>query len=139
MGDGRAVLARRPDGSADAVLVDAFVGVRVPRHLVTLEALVDLARVARLAAVNVVDAKAMADASAIAAGLQAAFPHTIALGASSALAKAARWQCRRSSARMRRCRWSACAHERAADREPAALLEPGEMGAFVGGAPPWRD
>ena len=138
VGDGRAVLARRPDGSADAVLVDAFVGVRVPRHLVTLEALVDLARVARLAAVNVVDAKAMADASAIAAGLQAAFPHTIALGASSALAKRRGGNVvlvgAHAALPLERLRTSA-----AADREPAALLEPGEMGAFVGGAPPWRD
>ena len=35
VGDGRAVLAARPDGSADAVLIDAFVGAQVPRHLVT--------------------------------------------------------------------------------------------------------
>src|SRR4051794_17747438 len=34
-GDGRALLAARADGSADAVLIDAFVGARVPPHLVT--------------------------------------------------------------------------------------------------------
>src|SRR5215203_3670517 len=77
VGDGRAVLAGRPDGSADAVLVDAFVGARVPRHLVTAEALADLARVARVAAVNVVDTRAMA----------AAFPYVLALGAPGVLAK----------------------------------------------------
>ncbi|MCW2994977.1 MAG: methyltransferase protein, partial [Conexibacter sp.] len=33
--DGRAHLASRPDGSADALLIDAFVGARVPRHLAT--------------------------------------------------------------------------------------------------------
>ncbi len=87
VGDGRALLARRPDGSADAVLVDAFVGARVPRHLVTAEALADLARVARLAAVNVVDAKPLSDAAAIAAGLASAFGFTYALGASAVLAK----------------------------------------------------
>ncbi len=40
-----------------AVLVDAFVGARVPHHLVTAEALADLARVAGFAAVNVVDSR----------------------------------------------------------------------------------
>ncbi|HEY4096051.1 MAG TPA: fused MFS/spermidine synthase, partial [Baekduia sp.] len=39
--DGRAHLAGRPDGSADVVLIDAFVGARVPRHLATVEALAD--------------------------------------------------------------------------------------------------
>jgi spermidine synthase len=138
VGDGRAVLAKRPDRSADAVLVDAFVGARVPRHLVTAEALADLARVARLAAVNVVDARPMPGAAAIAAGLSAAFPHVIALGAAAVLAK------RRSGnlilvgaheqPPLRRLRASA-----AADRSPATLLEPGEIDAFVGGAPPWSD
>jgi spermidine synthase len=138
VGDGRALLARRPDGSADAVLVDAFVGARVPRHLVTAEALADLARVAGLAAVNVVDSRAMGDAAAIAAGLRDAFPYAFALGAASVLAK------RRSGnvvlvgahalPPFDRLRASA-----AADRDPGALLEPGELDAFIGGAPPWRD
>jgi spermidine synthase len=138
VGDGRAVLAGRPDGSADAVLVDAFVGARVPRHLATTEALADLARVARLAAVNVVDAPSMGDAAAIAAGLRGAFPHVIALGAAPVLGK------RRSGnvvlvgahalPPLDRLRASA-----AADRSPGTLLEPGEVDAFVGGAPPWRD
>jgi spermidine synthase len=138
LGDGRAVLAGRPDGSADAVLVDAFVGARVPRHLATAEALADLARVARLASVNVVDAPSMGDAAAIAAGLQGAFPHVIALGAAPVLGK------RRSGnvvlvgahalPPLDRLRASA-----AADRSPGTLLEPGEIDGFVGGAPPWRD
>ncbi len=136
VGDGRALLARRPDRSADAVLVDAFVGARVPRHLVTAEALADLARVAGLAAVNVVDSRAMADAAAIAAGLRSAFPHAIALGAAPVLAK------RRSGnvvligahelPPLDRLRASA-----AADREPGRLLE--QLDAFIGGTPPWRD
>jgi spermidine synthase len=136
VGDGRALLARRPDHSADAVLVDAFVGARVPRHLVTAEALAGLARVAGLAAVNVVDSRAMDDASAIAAGLRDAFPYAFALGSAQALAK------RRAGnvvlvgthkpPPLERLRASA-----AADREPGALLE--SLDAFVGGMPPWRD
>ncbi|HWT23451.1 MAG TPA: fused MFS/spermidine synthase, partial [Solirubrobacteraceae bacterium] len=45
VGDGRRVLARRLAGSADAILIDAFVGARVPRHLVTAEAFATYARV----------------------------------------------------------------------------------------------
>lgn len=138
VGDGRAVLARRAAGSADAVLVDAFVGARVPRHLVTAEALADLARVARLVAVNVVDSRPLHDASAIAAGLSEAFPHVLALGAPAVLAK------RRGGNAV-----LAGAHElpplerlralAAADRSPGAMLGPEEMPAFIGGAPAWRD
>jgi spermidine synthase len=138
VGDGRALLARRAAGSADAVLVDAFVGARVPRHLATAEALADLARVARLAAVNVVDSRPLHDASAIAAGLSEAFPYVLALGAPAVLAK------RRGGNAV-----LAGAHElppldrlrarAAADRSPAAVLGPEEMPAFIGGVPAWRD
>jgi spermidine synthase len=138
VGDGRAVLARRPDGSADAVLVDAFSGARVPRHLVTAEALADLARVARLAAVNVVDAKPLRDAAAIAAGLAAAFPHVLALGAAPVLAKRRGGNAVLAGAHdlppLERLRARA-----AGDRSPAAPLGPEEMRAFIGGVPPWRD
>jgi hypothetical protein len=139
VGDGRAVLAGRPDASADAVLVDAFVGARVPRHLVTLEALADLARVARMvAAVNVVDTRAVPDASAIAAGLAEAFPYVLALGAAPVLAKRRGGNVILAGAHeippLERLRARA-----AADRSPGALLEPDELAAFVGGAAPWRD
>src|SRR4051812_20310131 len=82
--DGRAFLASRRDGSADAILVDAFVGARVPRHLVTAEALADAARVLApggALAGNVVDAPPLNDARAIAAGLLDAFAVVAALGA----------------------------------------------------------
>src|SRR5215207_4310790 len=138
VGDGRALLARRPDGSADAVLVDAFVGARVPRHLVTAEALADAARVAGLAAVNVVDVKPLSDAAAIAAGLAAAFPYAYALGASAVLAK------RRGGNVVLAGSHDPLSLDRlraraAADRSPAAVVGPEEMPAFTGGVPPWRD
>ncbi len=138
VGDGRAVLAGRPDGSADAVLVDAFVGAAVPRHLITAEALADLARVAGVAAVNVVDTRAMAEAGAIAAGLAEAFPHVLALGAPGVLAKRRGGNVILVGAHapppLDRLRSRA-----AADRSPAALLEPEAIAAFTGGAPPLRD
>ena len=46
----------------------------MPRELVTLEALADFARVAGLVAVNVVDAKPLDEAAAIAAGLAGRVP-----------------------------------------------------------------
>ena len=138
VGDGRAVIAGRADGSADAVLVDAFVGVRVPRHLVTLEALTDAARVAQLVAVNVVDARPLGDAAAVAAGLRAAFPHVLALGAAPVLAKRRAGNVVLAGAHvlppLERLRARA-----AADPSPGAVLGPEDMDAFIGGSPPWRD
>ena len=138
VGDGRAVLAGRPDGSADAVLVDAFVGAQVPRRLVTAEALADLARVAGLVAVNVVDTRPFGGAAAIAAGLRGAFAHVIALGAAPVLAKRRGGNLVLAGARvapdLERLRARA-----AADRSPAALLGPDGIDAFIGGALPWRD
>jgi hypothetical protein len=81
--DGRAALDARSDNSADAIVIDAFVGARVPRQLVTLEALATSARIAPLTIVNVVDSAGWRDARAIAAGLGDAYPHIGALGAGS--------------------------------------------------------
>jgi len=80
LGDGRAALTRCPDASADAIVIDAFIGARVPRHLVTREALADCARVAPLTIVNVVDTAGWQDARAVAAGLAAAYGNVAALG-----------------------------------------------------------
>jgi hypothetical protein len=60
--------------AAELPVIDAFVGARVPRHLVTAEALADAARVAPAVAVNVVDAPPLADARAVAAGLRPQAP-----------------------------------------------------------------
>ena len=138
VGDGRETLAGRSDGSADAVLVDAFEGALVPRHLVTAEALADLARVAGMAAVNVVDDRAMGDAAAIAAGLAAAFPHVLALGPAPALAR------RRSGNVIVVGSHAPLPLDRlratlAADRSPASVLDPEETARFAGGVPPWFD
>jgi hypothetical protein len=79
VGDGRAALAIRDDSSADAVMIDAFIGARVPRHLVTVDALEVCAAVAPLTLVNVVDTAGWRDARAIAAGLGEVYPHLGAL------------------------------------------------------------
>ena len=79
--DGRAFIASQPDGSWDAIVIDAFIAASVPRHLVTVEALIDLARVAPLVLVNVVDDRGARDVRAIAAGASEAFAYVWALGA----------------------------------------------------------
>jgi spermidine synthase len=140
-GDGRAFLATRRDGSANAILVDAFVGARVPRHLVTAEALADGARVLARGgalAVNVVDAPPLNDTRAIAAGLLETFAVVAGLGAGPVL------RSRRAGnvvlvasngpLPLERLRTRA-----SADPSPAALLAPGEVIGFAGGTPPWRD
>lgn len=81
--DGRAALDVRAEHSADAIVIDAFVGARVPRHLVTREALSTCASIAPLTVVNVVDTAGWRDARAIAAGLGDAYPHISALGSGS--------------------------------------------------------
>lgn len=141
-GDGRAFLAAQPDGSADAIVVDAFVGARVPRHLATAEALVDAARVltpAGALAVNVVDAPPMADVRAIAAGLREVLPVVVALGGGPVL----------RAKRAGNVVLVAAAHEvlalerlrarAAADPSPAGLMAPDELAAFAAGTAPWRD
>jgi spermidine synthase len=140
-GDGRAFLATRRDGSADAILVDAFVGARVPRHLVTAEALADAARVLApggAIAVNVVDAPPMADTRAIAAGLLDAFAVVAGLGAGPVLRGRRAGNVVLIAAHgplpLERLRTRA-----AADPSPAELLAPGDALAFTGGIPAWRD
>src|SRR4051812_28035398 len=140
-GDGRAFLATRRAGSADAILVDAFVGARVPRHLVTGEALADAARVlapAGAIAVNVVDAPPLADTRAIAAGLLEAFAVVAGLGAGPVLrgrrAGNVVLVAAHGSLPLERLRTRA-----AADPSPAELLAPAGALAFTGGTPPWRD
>jgi hypothetical protein len=78
--EGREWLATQPDESHDAVVIDAFLGARIPRRLVTAEAMREVARVAPLGLVNVVDDRARRTIDRVAAGLRAAFPQVFTLG-----------------------------------------------------------
>jgi predicted O-methyltransferase YrrM len=140
-GDGRAFLAGRADGSADAILVDAFVGARVPRHLATVEALSDAARVLApggALAINVVDVPPLEDVRAIAAGLRDAFATVAAIGGGPVLrgrrAGNVVLLAGRGPLPLERLRTRA-----AADPSPAAVLEPADVGTLCRGAAPWRD
>jgi spermidine synthase len=78
--EGRTHVALQADRSWDAVVIDAFIGAAVPRHLITAEALRDVARVAPLALVNVVDDRSQREVRTVAAGLRAAYPRVWTVG-----------------------------------------------------------
>lgn len=131
VGDGRSAIETRAEDSADAIVVDAFIGARVPRHLVTSEALASCARVARLTVVNIVDAAGWRDARAIAAALGGAYPHVAALGPGSSR-RGGNIVLFGATEMLRREYLESAA---AADPSPARLLTAAELG----GAAPWRD
>jgi hypothetical protein len=78
--DGRAHIAAQPDASWDAIVIDAFVGARVPAHLVSGDALIDASRVAPLTLINVVDNRAAQNVKAAAAAMAIAYPTVWTLG-----------------------------------------------------------
>jgi hypothetical protein len=129
--DGRAFVASQRDRSWDAVVIDAFVGATVPRRLVTVEALTDVARVAPLALVNVVDDRAAHEVRAIAAGLAAVYRHVWALGG-----RAGNTVVVASARALDLARIAAHA---AADPSPARLTLPAEMARLSAGTPVIRD
>jgi len=76
--DGRAVLERRADASADLVVLDAFHGTTVPQHLTTVECVAHAARALRPGgafAANVIDMPPLPVARAVCAAACAVFAH----------------------------------------------------------------
>jgi spermidine synthase len=140
--DGRAWVAGRDDASIDALLIDAFVGARVPPHLVTVEALGDYARAVApggVLAINVVDSPPMDDVRAIAAGLREAFAVVAALAAGPVL------RARRQGNVVLVAGHGPLPLERlrvrgAADgRSPAQLAGPADVELLCRGSAPWQD
>jgi spermidine synthase len=139
--DGRTHLAGRDDASADVLLIDAFIGARVPRHLATSAALADAARVVApggALAINVVDAPPMNDVRAIAAGLREHFATVAALGAGPVL------RARRQGNVVLVAGHGPLPLERlrvrgAADASPAALAGTEEVEQLCRSTPPWQD
>lgn len=134
VGDGRERVAARADGSADAIVLDAFVGARVPLHLVTAEALADAARVAPLTLVNIVDTRNLQDTRTIASALATAYPVVAALGSRGLRGGNVVLIGARELPSPARVRAAA-----AADRSPARLLDPGEVARLISGTLPPRD
>lgn len=129
--DGRAFVGRQADSSWDAVVVDAFVGAAVPPRLITAEALRDLARVAPLALVNVVDNRAASIVRRVAAGLAAVYPTVWGLGARGGNAVVVGMRNRLDLDRI--------AAQAVADPSPARLIGPASMTRLIGETPGLRD
>ena len=129
--EGRAFVAGQPDTSWDAVVIDAFVGAAVPRRLITIQAFADVARVAPLALVNVVDNRAARDVRAVAAGLAVVYPRVWSVGGrvgnTVVAGGVAPLPLRLIAARA------------AADPSPARLTQPRAMAQQLAGTPPLDD
>jgi hypothetical protein len=129
--EGRAFVATQADGAWDAVVIDAFVGATVPARLVTLEALADIARIAPLVLVNLVDDRSARGVLSLAATLAALHPHVWTLGGrvgnTVVVASARRLDLRRVATRV------------AADPSPARLDGADSIQPRIAGTLPWRD
>lgn len=129
--EGRAFVASQPPGSWDAVVIDAFVGAIVPRRLVTVQALAEVACVASLVLVNVVDDRAARDVRAVAAACQSAYETVWALGGRAGNTVVAGARVRLDLDRI--------AARAAADRSPARISPPGELARLMSGTVAPRD
>ncbi len=129
--DGRGFLTRQRDASWDAVVIDAFLGARVPRRLVTAQALGDVARVAPLALINVVDDRAQREVHVVAAGLADAYADVWALGdrVGNVILVGAATPLRREP----------IAAAAAADPTPARVTDPDALAVLIAGTPALRD
>jgi hypothetical protein len=78
--DGRAFIAAQAERSWDAIVIDAFLGARVPEQLTGQEALDAAARAAPLTLVNVVDNRTGGEIQRVASAMASAYPSTWTLG-----------------------------------------------------------
>ena len=131
--EGRAHIAVQPDRSWDAIVIDAFVGVRVPLRLVTVEAMIEAARVAPLTLVNVVDNRSARDTRAVASAVALAYPRVWTLGQRTGNAIVA------GCATAHAPDLARIAARVAADPSPARLTPPGQVAQMIASTPPLRD
>ena len=129
--EGRAFVAGQGDRTWDAIAIDAFVAATVPRELITVQALADMARVAPLTLINVIDNRAAHDVHTIAAGLAASYPRVSTLGARAGNTIVVGTEQGLDLDRI--------AARAAADPSPARLLAPRELAHSLAGAVPLRD
>ncbi len=129
--EGRAFVGTQPDASWDAVVIDAFAGATVPRRLISRQALSEVARVAPLALVNVIDNRTRTEVRAVAAGLRSAYRCVWALGGrvgnTVVVGGVSATNLDRISA------------QAAADPSPARLIAPGAMARLAAAASPLDD
>jgi protein-L-isoaspartate O-methyltransferase len=131
--DGRAHIAAQPDRSWDAIVIDAFVGARVPPRLITVEAMTDAARVAPLTLVNVVDNRSARDVRAVASALAIAYRTVWTLGQRAGNAVVA------GCAAGHGVDLALVAARAAADPSPARVTRPGQVAQMIASTAPLRD
>jgi spermidine synthase len=86
--DGRRGIAALRDGYADLVIIDAFVGARVPAELTTAEFLADVRRALSdhgVIIINLTDRGPLCYVRRVLAGVRLAFPHVLLCAESSTL------------------------------------------------------
>jgi len=130
--EGRAHVRAQPDASWDAIVIDAFVGARVPTHLVTAEALRDAARVAPLTLINVVDNRSAQDVRAVAAAAALAYPSVWSVG--QRVGNTIVGGSTGGGPNL-----SALATRAAVDPSPARVTPPGQMARIIASTTPPRD
>ncbi|HSS37984.1 MAG TPA: fused MFS/spermidine synthase [Polyangia bacterium] len=131
--EGRAHIAAQPDRSWDAIVIDAFVGARVPQRLVTVEAMIDAARVAPLTLVNVVDNRSANDVRAVASTAALAYPMVWTLGQRAGNAIVAGCSTTHAS------NLAKIAARAAADPSPARLTPAAQVAQMIASTTPPRD
>lgn len=131
--EGRAHIAAQPDAGWDAIVIDAFVGARVPARLITVEAFADAARVAPLTLVNVVDNRSARDVHAAAAAIAVSYPVVWALGGRVGNTIVAGCAARRAPDLAR------IAARAAAESSPARMTMPDRLAQIIALTPPLRD
>ena len=131
--EGRVYIAAQPDQSWDAIVIDAFIGARVPARLITAEAMIEAARVAPLMLVNVVDNRSASDVKAIASAVATAYPAVWTLGQRTGNAIVA------GSAAANTPDLTRIAARAAADASPARLTPPTQVAQMIASTSPLRD
>ncbi len=131
--DGRAHLAVQRDKSWQAIVIDAFVGARIPQRLVTVEALSEAARVAPLTLVNVVDHRSGQQVKAIAASMARSYARVWMLGRQVGNTLVV------GSTAAGQPDLERIASQAAADPAPAALTWPDRAARMIASSPPLRD
>ena len=129
--EGRAFVSTQPDRSWDAIVIDAFVDATVPRTLITVQAVAELARVAPLVLINVVDDRSARDIRTIAAALVGAFPFVWAVGARPGNTVLAAGDARLNL--------ELIGAQAAADRSPARVTSPAALARLATGTVALRD
>lgn len=131
LAEGRAFVARQNSSSWDAVVIDAFVAATVPRRLITIQALADVARVAPLALINVLDDRSARAVRSVGAALSEAYSQVWALGGrpgnTIVVGSARRLDLARIAAKA------------AADASPARLTPPDALAPRLAGVAATRD